>query len=64
MSVGIVLGVLVIVGTVLVELIMLGAAMMSDAPSQDSGMPLTIVAVFGLGLGGLLIGSHWMNLSW
>jgi len=62
----VIFGCIVIVGSVLVALLMVFAAGMSDSPSASEGAGAQALSVFigGLVIGGLLIGSHWMHLSW
>ncbi|MDE2103165.1 MAG: hypothetical protein KGL39_38320 [Patescibacteria group bacterium] len=60
------IGGIVIVGTIAVALLMIFAASMSDAPraSDDVGKQALAVLVIGVIIGALIITSHWFHLSW
>ena len=60
---GLALGIIVLVLTALAIVLIIGANGMSDAPSQDGISPLPL-AIGGVVIGLLLIGSHYMHVSW
>lgn len=60
---GLILGIIVIVLTVLATLITLFANGMSDAPSQ-AGISVAPILIVGFGLAALLIVTHYVPIHW
>ncbi len=61
-----ILGGLIILGAIAMALLIVFAAGMSDSPSaaEGAGGQALGVLITGVVIGGIVIATHWMHLSW